>query len=98
MLFNSSILPECKLFYLYVCAYVLFKVAEFIYNYKIQVSSVGIVTRLWAGWPRNYALAETRDFSLLQIIQDWLWGPLSFLFMDTGDHSPGIKWFRLVSN
>jgi len=77
---------------------VFFKVAEFIYTYKIQVSSVGIVTRLWAGRPRNCALAEARDFSLLQIIQDWLWGLLSFLFMDNGDLSPGIKWFRLVSS
>jgi len=73
-------------------------VAEFIYTYKSQFSSVDIVTRLWAGQPRNCALAEARYFSLLQIIQDWLYGPPSLLFMDTEDLSPGIKWFRLAAH
>jgi hypothetical protein len=72
--------------------------AEFIYTYKSQVSSVDIVTRLWAGQPRNCALAEARDFSLLQIIRDGLWDPPSLLFMDTGDLSPGIKWFMLAAH
>jgi len=56
------------------------------------------VNRLWAGQPRNCALAEARDFSLLHIIQDWLFVPPSLLFMDTGDLFPGIKWFRLAAD
>jgi hypothetical protein len=43
-------------------------------------------------------LAEARDFSLLQIIQDWMFDPPSLLFMDTGDLFPGIKWFKLAAH
>ena len=97
MSFDSSVLPECNLLYLFVCACVFLLVAEFIYTYNSQVSSIHIVTRLWAGHPRNCVLAEAIDFSLLHIIQDWLWGPPSLMFMDTEHLSPGIKWFKLAA-
>jgi len=54
-------------------------------------SAVSLVTRLRVGWSRVRIPIVTGDFSVLQNVQEGLWGPPSLLFNGYGVVFPGAK-------
>ena len=50
-----------------------------------------LVASLWVGCTRNYCLAGAGDYSLLQSIQTWLWGPPNSCSVVMRGTSPGVK-------
>jgi hypothetical protein len=52
-------------------------------------TSVGIVTRLLAGWPRNRGSIPGRDFSLPHNVQTGIGAHPAFYTMGTGGPSAG---------